>query len=250
MTNGTINKEISNKICTITFHHPKGNSMPGELLAKLSEEIDSAGKNEEVKCIILASTGDKAFCAGASFDELIEIENLEDGTKFFSGFANVINSIRKCPKFVIGRVHNKVIGGGIGLVAACDYAFALTSVKIRLSEYSVGIGPFVIAPAIVRKMGVSALSQMSIDTDWYSAEWAKKKGLFNKLFDTPIEMDIALNNLCEKISKSSMDAMIELKKLFWEGTEHWDTDLIDKAKISGKLVLTDYAKDLLKEFKK
>jgi methylglutaconyl-CoA hydratase len=250
MENGSITQTIVNNVCTITFYHPKGNSMPSGLLSDLAKAIKDAGKNDNIKAIILQSTGKSAFCAGASFDELIEINNFADGTKFFSGFANVINNIRKCPKFVIGRIHSKVIGGGIGLVAACDYTYAVESVTIRLSEFNVGIGPFVIAPAIVRKIGESAFSQMTIDTEWYTAKWAQDKGLFNRVFQTTEEMDIEISKLAEKLTLSSMDAMYELKKLFWDGTENWDELLIEKAKVSGKLVLTDYTKNYLKNFKK
>lgn len=250
MVQGSITQTTENNICKITFCHPKGNSMPSALLSDLAKAIKEAGQNDNIRCVILTSSGNSAFCAGASFDELIEINNLDDGTKFFSGFANVINAIRTCQKFVVGRVHSKVIGGGIGLVAACDYTFAVESVNIRLSEFNVGIGPFVIAPAIVRKMGQSAFSQMTIDTDWYSALWAHEKGLFNKVFKSVEEMDAEINKLTEKFRSSSMDAMYELKKLFWDGTENWDELLVEKAKISGKLVLTEYTKNYLSNFKK
>ena len=239
MENGSVTQTIENNISRIIFYHPKGNSMPSCLLSDLANAIEEAGKNEEIKALILQSTGKSSFCAGASFDELIEINNFDDGTKFFSGFANVINAIRKCPKFVIGRIHSKVIGGGIGLVAACDYTFAVDSVTIRLSEFNVGIGPFVIAPSIVRKIGVSAFSQMTIDTEWYTAQWAKEKGLFNRVCPSAEEMDAEISNLAEKFRSSSIDAMHELKKLFWDGTENWEDLLKEKALVSGKLVLTE-----------
>jgi methylglutaconyl-CoA hydratase len=223
--------------------------MPGYLLKELSECITIAGSNSDVRVIILESEGEKAFCAGASFDELASIEDFQTGVEFFSGFANVINAIRKANVLVIGRIQGKVVGGGLGLVAACDYSLAHKSASVRLSEYSLGIGPFVIAPAVERKIGKSALAQMTIDTEWYDAEWAYQKGLFNKLFDELEILDNTLNELAYKISSLSPEASKELKLLFWEGTSEWDSLLIEKAKISGKLVLGEYTKNFINRFK-
>jgi methylglutaconyl-CoA hydratase len=223
--------------------------MPGYLLKELSECITTAGSNTDVRVIILESEGEKAFCAGASFDELASIEDFQTGVEFFSGFANVINAIRKANVLVIGRIQGRVVGGGLGLVAACDYSLAHKSASVRLSEYSLGIGPFVIAPAVERKIGKSALAQMTIDTEWYDAEWAYQKGLFNKLFDELEILDNTLNELAYKISSLSPEASKELKLLFWEGTSDWDSLLIEKARISGRLVLGEYTKNFINRFK-
>lgn len=238
-------------IATIIFSHPMSNSLPGKILSKLAQTITSAGRNNDVKVIILKSKGDRAFCAGASFDELIAINNFETGKTFFSGFANVINAARKCPKLIIGRVQGKTVGGGVGMASAVDYCFATTYASIKLSELAIGIGPFVVGPAVERKMGTSAMSILAINaTKWYSAEWAKNNGLYAEVFNSVEEMDYAIFQLAEKLAQSNPDAMTLLKKVFWEGTENWDELLLERAAMSGKLVLSDFTRNAINSFKK
>jgi methylglutaconyl-CoA hydratase len=247
---GHIKSELANGIATITFFHPQSNSMPGALLRQLAEEIIKAGKNESAKVIVLQSEGDKAFCAGASFDELITIKDLETGKKFFSGFAMVINAIRTVPKFVIARVQGKAVGGGVGIASAADYTLALDTSLVKLSELAVGIGPFVVGPAVERKIGTSAFTSLSINaTEWQTAEWAKEKGLYVDIFKTAAEMDLAIASLTDKLSKSNPEAMAMLKKVFWRGTENWETLLIDRAEMSGKLVLSEFTINAINKFK-
>lgn len=247
---GTVNINIENGIGRITFFHPQSNSLPGELLRKLAEVIFSAGKNDDIKIIVLQSEGEKAFCAGASFDELMGIENFETGKYFFSGFAAVINAIRKAPKFVIARIQGKAVGGGVGLAAAADYSLAHDGAAIKLSELAVGIGPFVVGPAVERKIGKSAFTSLSINaTEWEDASWAKAKGLYADTFTSLADLDHAVNALAGKLAKSSPEAMAMLKKVFWEGTEDWDSLLMLRAEMSGKLVLSDFTKKAIEKFK-
>jgi methylglutaconyl-CoA hydratase len=249
---GNVEFAIDDKgIATIEFFHPLSNSLPGKVLNKLANTITEVGNNDEVKVIILKSKGDRAFCAGASFDELISINDLETGKTFFSGFANVINAARKCPKFIIGRVQGKAVGGGVGMASAVDYCYATKFAAVKLSELAVGIGPFVVGPAVERKVGTSAMSMMAINaTEWYPAEWAREKGLYADIFESVEEMDQAIETLAEKLSKSNPEAMSMLKKVFWEGTEHWDELLSERAAMSGKLVLSDFTRNAINAFKK
>lgn len=245
-----VKTETSNGIATVTFFHPQSNSLPGAILRKMAEEIAAAGNNPQAKIIVLKSEGDKAFCAGASFDELISIRNFEEGKKFFSGFALVINAIRKAPKFVIGRVHGKAVGGGVGLAAAADYTFAVKDSACRLSELALGIGPFVVGPAVERKVGAGAFTALTINpTEWKSADWAREKGLYAEVFPSVEEMDKAVQVLADKLAQSSPEAMAQLKKVMWEGTENWDTLLVERAEMSGKLVLSDFTKNYIEKFK-
>lgn len=238
-------------IATIEFGHPLSNSLPGKILRKLAETITEAGANPAVKVIVLRSTGDKAFCAGASFDELISIQDLDTGKVFFSGFAQVINACRKCPKLIIGRVQGKAVGGGVGIASAVDYCYATRFAEVKLSELAVGIGPFVVGPAVQRKMGLSAMSQLAINaTEWRTAEWAMQNGLYADVFDNEEEMDDEINRLSHDLAKSSPEAMAELKQIFWEGTENWDQLLSDRAAISGTLVLSDFTVNAINSFKK
>jgi len=238
-------------IATIEFGHPLSNSLPGNILRKLANTITLVDNNPSVKVIILKSIGSKAFCAGASFDELISINDLEIGKIFFSGFANVINACRKSEKLIIGRIQGKAVGGGVGIAAAVDYCFATKHAEVKLSELAVGIGPFVVGPVIERKIGLSAMSQLAINaTEWRSADWAYKKGLYSDLYETESEMDKAIDKLANLLANSNPEAMHKLKSIFWEGTEHWDKLLSDRAEISGTLVLSDFTINAINSFKK
>lgn len=241
---------IKNGIGYIEFYHPSHNSLPSNLLSELSRAITNAGEDENIKVIVLQSGGDRTFCAGASFEELVDIENEETGREFFTGFANVINAMRKCPKFIIGRVQGKAIGGGVGLVSATDYCMATKYAEIKLSELNLGIGPFVVGPAVQRKMGLNAMSQIAMDADsFYSAEWAMQKGLYAKVFESASELDDAIVTFTEKLCEYNPKAMSEMKTMFWRGTEDWDMLLIQRAKISGRLVLSDFTKDKLRDYR-
>ncbi|MCZ4319852.1 enoyl-CoA hydratase/isomerase family protein [Aequorivita viscosa] len=249
MNEAYVKQDIKNGIATIEFFHPAHNSLPGDLLAKLANTITEAGNNEEAKVIILKSGGDRTFCAGASFNELININDAETGKVFFSGFANVINAMRKCPKFIIGRIQGKTVGGGVGLASATDYCMASKFAAIKLSELNVGIGPFVVGPAVERKLGTSGFSQIAIDANsFYEAEWAKQKGLYNQLYNTVEELDEAVQKFAENLCNYNPEAMKEMKKVFWNGTEDWDDLLAERAVISGRLVLSDFTKKTLKRF--
>lgn len=238
-------------ISTIEFFHPQSNSLPSKILEQLAHEIHFAGTHDETKVIIIRSAGDAAFCAGASFDELISIQTEAEGLKFFSGFAHVINAIRKCPKFVIGRIQGKCVGGGVGLAAAVDYAIAIEKCEVKLSELAVGIGPFVVGPVVERRIGTSAFSHLAIDaSSWRTSDWAKRKGLFAEIHTTVENMDESINRIAISLSHSSPEAMKEMKKMFWKGTEHWDELLKERAAISGRLVLSDFTKQAIQKFKK
>jgi methylglutaconyl-CoA hydratase len=247
---GTVDVSINNEIGTITFGHPQSNSLPGALLQLLAKTISDLSNDAGVKVIILQSIGEKTFCAGASFDELVAIEDLESGKKFFSGFANVINACRKSSKLIIGRVQGKAVGGGVGIASAVDYCFATTNAAVKLSELAVGIGPFVVGPAVQRKIGLSAMSELAINaSSWRSADWAMNKGLYNEIYETASEMDSAIQSLAIQLSLSNPAAMQALKQIFWEGTEDWDALLISRAGISGKLVLSDFTREAISTFK-
>ena len=249
--NGFIVTTIDHKIATITFSHPASNSFPSNLLKELTEELNLLSENKFVSVIILKSGGDGAFCAGASFDELLSINNLDEGKLFFSGFANVINAMRTCKKIIVGRVQGKAVGGGVGLASACDYVFATDNASVKLSEIAIGIGPFVIEPAVSRKTGKTAMSQLTLAAhDWKSAKWAFENGLYSEIFSSIEELDSALTAFASKLSSYNPDALQEMKKVFWENTAHWSTLLYDRAGISGQLVLSDFTKNALNAFKK
>lgn len=248
---GSLSTSINDKIATVTFGHPASNSFPSELLQKLTDELNSLSNNSDVSLIVLKSQGEGAFCAGASFDELLAVSDLIEGTKFFSGFANVINAMRKSSKLIIGRIHGKAVGGGVGLASACDYAFATKDSSVKLSELAIGIGPFVIEPAVSRKIGKGALAEMTLAAhEWKDAKWAQEKGMYAKVFDTIEDLDSELELFTAKLASYNPEALSEMKKVLWEGTENWDSLLYERASISGKLVLSDFTKNALNQFKK
>lgn len=247
---GSVDIEINRGVAVITFFHPAQNALPSTLLSQLAAAIRVAGDDDSVRVAILRSAGERTFCAGASFDELASIKDFDSGKRFFMGFANVINAMRKCPKLIIGRVQGKAVGGGVGLCAATDYCIATKWASIKLSELAIGIGPFVVGPAVERKMGKSAMTQLAINaTEWKTAHWAQEKGLFNEVFDTSEQMDSYIAHLAEKLAGSNPEAMRQLKAAFWEGTEHWDSLLEARAAISGRLVLSDFTVNAIKQFK-
>lgn len=250
MTKPYVKQTIKNNISFIEFYHPSHNSLPSDILQQLVNFIKNAGDNQDIKVIVLQSGGDRTFCAGASFKELVNISDKNSGKTFFLGFANVINALRACPKLIIGRIQGKSVGGGVGIIAACDYCFATKSAEIKLSELSIGIGPFVIAPAIERKIGLSSFSKISLNSSrFFSASWAKNNGLYAEVFENISELDLAVQTFAEELRNYNQEAMNEIKKLFWRGTEHWDTLLLEQAKVSGRLVLSSFTKEKLKKFK-
>jgi methylglutaconyl-CoA hydratase len=250
MSQGYVKSETHKGITSIEFFHPQSNSLPGKILHDLAVAIDHAGGDPSTIVIILRSAGEKAFCAGASFDELVAIKNEKEGLEFFSGFAQVINALRLCPKFIIGRIHGKCVGGGVGLAASVDYAIACEAAEVKLSELAVGIGPFVVGPAVERKIGTSAFTQLAIDAaHWRNADWARKRGLYSELHETTEGMDDAVARLSFNLSQSNPEAMAEMKKIFWKGTEHWDQLLFERAKISGRLVMSDFTRNAIEKFK-
>jgi methylglutaconyl-CoA hydratase len=251
ITQGFVHTSVQSSVATITFSHPASNSFPSSLLQKLVEELNAVDKNNDVNIVILQSEGTGAFCAGASFDELLSIDTIEDGKKFFSGFANVINAMRKCSKIIVGRINGKAVGGGVGLASACDYAMATKESSIKLSEIAIGIGPFVIEPAVSRKIGKTAVAEMTLTpTDWQTATWAKEKGLYAQVFETRDELDAKVIAFAQKLATYSPEALSEMKKVFWQKTENWDELLYERAAISGRLVLSDFTKNALNQFKK
>lgn len=248
---GSIFTRIENKVAIIEFGHPASNSFVLEMLKRLSAELNKLSGDDEVSVIVLRSEGNRAFCAGASLNELLAITNMQEAKAFFSGFALVINAMRTCSKPIIGRVQGKTVGGGVGLIAACDYVYATESASIRLSELSIGIAPLVIAPAVERKIGKAGLAELSLDPDsWKNAYWAKEKGLFSRVFDTISELDSELEFHAAKLSAYSPESLRALKKIFWEGTEDWVELLNERASISGELVLSQYSRKALEKYRK
>ena len=249
MSDGHVLSNIDNGIGQIRFFHPKKNALPATILANLARTITEMGKKKEAKVIILGSEGDGPFCAGASFDELIQIKNETDGKEFFMGFARLILAMKNCPKFIIARIHGKAVGGGVGVAAAADYALARNTSDIKLSELALGIGPFVVGPAVERKIGSGNFQAMSIDADWRTAIWAKENGLYVNTYETISDLHSAVNQTSENLAKLSPDAMRELKKANWTGTDHWEKILEERASISGRLVLSKFTKQYIEKFK-
>jgi methylglutaconyl-CoA hydratase len=247
---GSVTLETISQISTIEFHHPKGNSLPGKLLQELADSIIEAGRIEDSRVVVIRSKGDGAFCAGASFDELLAISDEVQGKQFFMGFARVINAMRSCPKLIIARVQGKTVGGGIGIAASGDYTLAHSSASVKLSELALGIGPFVVGPAVGRKTGMSAFATLSLDArNWYDADWAEQKGLYNRVVDSIKELDKAVDTLAGDLASSNPESMRELKHIMWQSTGHWSSTLEQRAEISGRLVVSEFTRSYIQEFK-
>ena len=246
---GDVTVTISDGIGTIHFGHPKGNSLPGALLRRLAEAVAWVGRDPAAKVIVLRSEGTGAFCAGASFDELVAISDASVGEEFFSGFARVILAMIRAPKFVLVRVQGRTAGGGVGIVAAGDYSFAVKGASAKLSELAVGIGPFVVGPVIERRIGLGAYAAMAVDADWRDAAWGERHTLYSRVFDDVASMDAAINGLAGTLAASNPDAMTALKRVFWQGTESWDALLAERARMSGTLVLSEFTRAAIAKFR-
>ncbi len=248
---GSISISIDARVATIEFGHPASNSFPAQLLYQLTETIETLGQNPDVAVVVLKSQGTATFCAGASFDELLAVTNETESKTFFSRFAHLINAMRKCPKLIIGRVQGKTVGGGVGIAAACDYVLATQEASIKLSELTIGIGPFVIEPAVSRKIGKTALAELSLTAkEWKSAAWAKEKGLYANTFESIEKLDEAVAEFTRQLATYNPEALTAMKKVLWVGTEHWDTLLVERAAITGKLAVSEATKTALAAFKK
>lgn len=242
---GRVESNTANGVGRIIFFHPKGNSMPGELLRKIAAEIERLGTEQSTKVIILGSEGEKVFCAGASFDEMKAVKDRSQAFEFFSGFARVILAIKRCPKFVIARVQARAAGGGVGIVAAADYALAAEAASVRLSELAIGIGPFIIGPAVLRKVGQAAFGEMAVSADWRDARWAHAKGLYAELYPNIQELDRGVDQFAQKLAAYSPEAMHKLKTVLWEGTESWEELLPARARITSELALGKFVQDTI-----
>lgn len=249
---GRVTTTVDAGVATVRFGHPKGNAMPGALLRALAEHVRQAGEAPAARVVVLSSEGRGPWCAGASFDELVAISaagDREAGREFFSGFARVIRAMQRCPKFVVARVHGRVAGGGVGLVAAADYAIAVEGASCKLSELAVGIGPFVVGPVIERKIGLAAFTAMSVDADWRDVAWCHAQGLYARVVPDAAALDAAVDALAARLAASNPEAMADIKRVVWAGTEHWDTLLAERADVSGRLVLSAFTRRAIAAFK-
>ena len=250
ISEGHVQSKVEGGVATVTFFHPQSNSLPGHVLHALAQAIEKAGQNPHVRVIVLRSDGEKVFCAGASFDELTAITDEAGGRAFFSGFAMVINAIRKAPVFVVGRIQGHCVGGGVGLAAAVDIALASAQASARLSELAIGIGPFVVGPAVERKVGIGAFSLMSATpATRRDAAWCEQHGLYAEVCTTTEALDTRLNELTRELTGYGPEAMAELKRAMWHGTDHWDELLAERAAISGRLVLSPHTREAIARFK-
>jgi methylglutaconyl-CoA hydratase len=242
---GQVNTVIANHVATVTFSHPKSNSLPGSVLSKLAASVQALGGDQSVRVVVLRSEGEGPFCAGASFDELRQIRDGETGRAFFMGFANVILAMRAIPQIVVARIQGKTVGGGVGLAAAADYALATTAASIKLSELAVGIGPFVVGPVIERKIGVGPMSALALDVEWRDAAWAAAHGLYAKVLPTIAELDQATTQLTTMLAASNPAALTALKQNFWRGSDYLTQLLPERAAISGSLILSEFSQHAL-----
>ncbi len=247
---GSVRVEIESGAGRISFFHPKGNCLPRELLGRLAECVGDLGRSDEVRVLTLSSRGRGAFCAGASFDEILQIDNEAEAREYFMGFARLILAMKRCPRFVLTRVQGKAVGGGVGIIAASDYVLALDAASFRLGEFALGFGPFVIGPALQRKIGLAAFAGACIDTEWRDPEWATSRGLYTRTYPTLEALDQAFDSLAMKLAASDPEATAALKAILWEGTEEWEELLAGRAEISGRLVLSDFTRDTIEAFKK
>jgi methylglutaconyl-CoA hydratase len=241
---GFINYNIKDSVLHLEFGHPLGNSLPSNLLSGLKNSITTASTDDSIKVILLKSSGN-SFCGGASFNELVKIDNLEDATEFFMGFANLMLAIKECPKPVVAKVHGKSVGGGLGIIAASDWAIGTEKSSIRLSEISIGIGPFTIGPVLVRKIGVGNFQRLSLSADWIDSNWGLNSGLFQEICNSDA-LETVTESRIEHFKKLDPISFAENKKLMWSFSDITEDSLRVKASNVSKLLLNQNTQSILK----
>jgi len=246
---GSVRITVADGIGTVEFSHPKGNSLPAKLLNELAAAITTVGDDPAARVIVLRSAGSSTFCAGASFDEFTAVKDAEGGKEFFSGFSRVILAMIRAPKFVLVRVQGRAAGGAIGVIAASDYSCAVRGAQVKLSELQVGIGPFVVGVVIDRKLGPAALMNLAVHADWHDAEWCERHGLYSELCGDIAALDAAVDAHAKRLAASNPEAMREMKRIFWAGTEDWQARMGERAALSGRMVLSDFTRDALARFR-
>lgn len=246
---GTVTVSIADGVGTVEFAHPKGNSLPAQLLNLLAREITAVGENPDARVIVLRSAGTGAFCAGASFDEFTALADAAAGKEFFLGFSRVIMAMVRAPKFVLTRVHGKAAGGAIGVIAASDYSIAVRDAAVKLSELQVGIGPFVVGVAIERKLGLAPFQALGVHADWHDAAWCERHGLYSMVCDDVAALDAAVAAHAKRLAASNPEAMREMKRIYWEGSERWEAAMDERAAMSGRMVLSDFTRKALEKFR-
>lgn len=246
---GTVTTHIADGVATVEFAHPKGNSLPAQLLNDLAAAIQAAGADPAARVIVLRSAGDSTFCAGASFDEFLAVSTPEQGQAFFSGFSRVILAMIRAPKFVLTRVQGQAAGGAIGLIAASDYSVAVRTARLKLSELQVGIGPFVVGVVIERKLGLASFMNLGVHADWHDAAWGERHGLYSALVDDAVALDTAVAAHAARLAASNPEAMREMKRVFWAGTEDWAERMAERAGMSGRMVLSEFTRRALERFR-
>lgn len=243
---GTVVYTASPPLAHIEFYHPKGNSLPSRILEELTLAFRRASEEPDLRVITLQSRGDGAFCGGANLDELRAIRDFESGKAYFMRIAELLTAMRDTPGCIIAKVQGPAVGGGVGLIAASDFVCAGQDAPVRLSEVSLGIGPFVIGPAVIRKIGLSAFSTLSLDAGtWYDAHWARSFGLYNRVVESHVELDRVAEQLAGDLAASGPSAVTTLKRELWRGENDWPARLEESAEQSAKLLMTEHTQRLL-----
>lgn len=245
----TVHTQIENSIAKIQFYNPASNACDPSMLAQMVHAFNTLSANSQVKVILLSSKGNKAFCAGASITHLSELKDMKAATDFFSGFGRLILSMKNCNKIIVTSVQGKAVGGGVGIIAASDYVIATENSGLRLSELMIGIGPLVIAPAVIRKVGVAHFSQLSLKpSTWKDAKWGAAHGLFNELVTDGDSLENVTVDYCNSLASYSAQALSALKSVLWQGTEHWEELLYENAAKTATLSLSEDAQESFKKF--
>lgn len=246
---GAVTTNVRDGVGTVEFSHPKGNSLPARLLNDLASAIRTLGADDAARVIVLRSAGSGTFCAGASFDEFTAVADAAQGKEFFSGFARVIAAMVRAPKFVLARVQGRAAGGAIGLICASDYSIAVRSAQVKLSELQVGIGPFVVGVVIERKLGLAPFQSLAVHADWHDAAWCERHGVYSAVVEDEAALDAAIDAHAKRLAASNPEAMREMKRIFWRGTDDWEALMGERAAMSGRMVLSAFTRDALARFR-
>ncbi len=218
----TLVVEQSGGVLSVTLNRPEvHNAFNDELIAEAIDLFSGIGARG-ARAVVLRGTGPN-FCAGADVNWMSRMmrytreENIRDSAQLAKMFA-LING---CPLPVVGRIQGAAIGGGVGLVAACDIAVAAPDAKFALAEVKLGILPAVISPYVIAKTGQGHARALFLTGERFDAERALRIGLVHRIAD---DLDAAVGETLAQLMTSGPEAVRECKKLIAHVAAH---DLAD-----------------------
>jgi enoyl-CoA hydratase len=198
---------VDRAIATLTLDSPANrNALSAQLVGELSEGLQRAAADPDVRAAVIAHTG-RTFCAGADLKEQAAEGGPEQGTKRMLG---LLRAIVELPKPVLARVDGHVRAGGLGIVGACDLAFASANATFAFTEVRLGLAPAIISLTTLGRMSERAASRYYLTGETFDAAAAARSGLITDAAD---DLDASLSAVCDALRACSPQGLAETKPL-------------------------------------